>query len=133
VSGLAARIRERPLPALRGWFAGMFAEGEIEEPPLVAMAQHLLDGAPPDPEGAARSLEGLAAADLRSAVPSITVPTLFLHGERDPVAPAAAARWLAGCIPGARLIVMPEAGHAPQLSRPREAVDAVRTLLAELE
>jgi len=129
---LATRLRERPTPALRRWFGGMFAEGEIEEPPMVAMAQHMLDGAPPDPEGAARSLEGWAGADLRASLAAVAVPTLLVHGERDPVVPAAAATWAAGQIPGARLTLLPGAGHAPQLSRPREVVDAVRPFLRAL-
>jgi pimeloyl-ACP methyl ester carboxylesterase len=48
---------------------------------------------------------------------AIGTPTLVIHGELDgPV--IAGSRWLAGAIPGAKLEVVPEAGHSPQLERP---------------
>ena len=48
---------------------------------------------------------------------AIRTPTLVIHGELDAVV-AAGSRWLAEAIPGARLEVVPEAGHSPQLERP---------------
>ncbi|WP_133365698.1 alpha/beta fold hydrolase [Qipengyuania sediminis] len=43
----------------------------------------------------------------------ITVPTLILWGAEDQLIPAAAARWFAGAIPGARAIIYPGIGHLP--------------------
>ncbi len=41
----------------------------------------------------------------------ITVPTLVLHGKRDPLLRVAAARDIADAIPGARLRTLPGVGH----------------------
>ncbi|AEV84500.1 hydrolase [Actinoplanes sp. SE50] len=41
----------------------------------------------------------------------ITAPTLVLHGERDPIVRVGAARAIAAAVPGARLRIIPGAGH----------------------
>ena len=48
---------------------------------------------------------------------AIRTPTLVIHGELDAML-IPGSRWLAEAIPGARLEVVPEAGHSPQLERP---------------
>jgi pimeloyl-ACP methyl ester carboxylesterase len=48
---------------------------------------------------------------------AIRTPTLVIHGELDALL-IPGSRWLAEAIPGARLEVVPEAGHSPQLERP---------------
>ena len=54
----------------------------------------------------------------------IRVPTLVLWGESDKMLPPAEARRLAAKIAGARLVILPDAGHLPQRERPAEfAVD----------
>jgi pimeloyl-ACP methyl ester carboxylesterase len=56
----------------------------------------------------------------------LSVPTLMIWGDRDPVVPLEAARAVAAEVPHARLEVVP-AGHAPQLGQP----DRVAALLEE--
>ncbi len=73
---------------------------------------------PPDPGAALAGLEILAATDLRPTLAAVDLPTLVVHGERDPVCPSGAGRALAEAIPGARLSLLAGAGHAPFLSRP---------------
>ncbi len=62
--------------------------------------------------------------DLRAEAARIAVPTLVVVGERDRAKPPAEARRLAAAIPGARLEVIPHAGHLSTIEEP-EAVDAV--------
>jgi len=64
----------------------------------------------------------LGGDDLRR----LTVPTLMVWGDRDPVVPLVHARAAAAEIPHARLEVL-SAGHVPQLGHP----DRVAELLAE--
>jgi pimeloyl-ACP methyl ester carboxylesterase len=64
----------------------------------------------------------LSAEDLRR----LTVPTLMIWGERDPVVPLVQARVVAAQIPHARLEALP-AGHVPQLGNP----DRVAALLGD--
>ncbi len=49
----------------------------------------------------------------------LSVPTLMIWGDRDPVVPIEAARAAAHLIPDARLEVLP-AGHVPQLGHPEQ-------------
>ena len=53
-------------------------------------------------------------------------PTLVLHGDADPIVPAANGRILASRIPGARLVTVPGGGHLFLLTRP-EAMAALIT------
>ena len=49
--------------------------------------------------------------DIRHVLPLVRVPTLVLHGIEDGLVPLEAARYLAGQIPGARLVELPGVGH----------------------
>ncbi len=55
--------------------------------------------------------------------------TLVLHGEQD-LFPLEGAREWAASIPGARLLTIPGAGHAPHLERPDLFFPAVDAFLA---
>lgn len=50
----------------------------------------------------------------------IGVPMTVVHGLRDRLVPVAASRVLHEANPGSRLILIPWAGHCPQLDAPRE-------------
>jgi pimeloyl-ACP methyl ester carboxylesterase len=63
---------------------------------------------------AAPMLEDYARADLRPELGRITAPTLILHGRHDVFCAPEAARFVAGAIPGARLIEFEDSGHSPQ-------------------
>jgi pimeloyl-ACP methyl ester carboxylesterase len=52
----------------------------------------------------------------------LSVPTLMIWGDRDPVVPIEAARAAAQLIPDARLEVLP-AGHVPQLGHPEQVAE----------
>jgi 3-oxoadipate enol-lactonase len=73
----------------------------------------------------------LWGVDMRGAAGSVTVPTLVLVGEHDSVAPPNLSRELAGLINGARLMVIPDAGHLPNEENPVAFNEAVRTFLEE--
>jgi pimeloyl-ACP methyl ester carboxylesterase len=69
---------------------------------------------------AARPIDGRAfraqldasnAHDVWDLLPSITAPTLVMHGSDDAVMPLANARLLAERIPGATMVVFDGAGH----------------------
>jgi DNA-binding CsgD family transcriptional regulator len=62
----------------------------------------------------ARELFQLCAAiDLRPALADVTVPTLLLHREDDPWLSVEHSHYVAGRIPGARLVVLPGVDHWP--------------------
>jgi len=64
------------------------------------------------PAGVTRQMLAIAGATDRSALlQSISVPTLVIHGARDPLVPLACGEDLASQVPGARLEVIEGMGH----------------------
>jgi len=61
--------------------------------------------------------------DSRPLLPTIRCPTLVLVGAQDAATPPALSEEMAGAIPGARLVVVPECGHLSTMEQP-EAVTA---------
>ena len=102
VSGLAALVQ-----ATTGrWFTPAFIERHPAEVEPVAT---MFTGT--DPEGYAGCAEAIAAMDQRPAVPSITAPTLVIHGTADPLFPLGHGEALAREIPGAELLPLTGVGH----------------------
>ncbi|RYG66711.1 alpha/beta fold hydrolase [bacterium] len=74
-------------------------------------------------EGFARQTEAvIGRIDSRPSLANIAIPTLVLVGDRDPLTPPERSEEIAAAIPGARLVVVPECGHASTLEQP-EAVN----------
>lgn len=60
---------------------------------------------------------------------AIDVPVLILHGKEDQLIPLAEAEAMAAAIPRAKLVIVPGAGHLPNLEQPEIFNDAVRDFL----
>jgi 3-oxoadipate enol-lactonase len=85
------------------------------------------------PRGIAGALQGMAIRrDRRGDLKQIRVPTLVLVGEDDVISPPAEARELAASIPGARLEIIPAAGHLAPYENPVAANDAIVRFLHHL-
>lgn len=68
---------------------------------------------------------------MLDALPSIAVPTLVIVGEKDEdFVPG--SKYMAEKIPGARLVEIPGAGHAPNLSDPDLFDQCLRTFLDDI-
>jgi pimeloyl-ACP methyl ester carboxylesterase len=70
--------------------------------------------------------------DVMTRLHGVEIPTLVLGGRDDRVTPPKYAAFLAGAIPGARLVEIEAAGHFPQLEQPAAVNAAVRAFLAAL-
>jgi len=69
--------------------------------------------------------------DLPALVATLSCPLLILVGEQDTdLIPAAHA--MANAIAGSELIVIPDAGHSPQVEQPAAWIAAVTTFLASI-
>ncbi len=66
-------------------------------------------------------------------LPRIKVPTLILHGDHDRILPIANGRRVAERIPGAKLVVIPGAGHMLMSDQPELSLRAVMDFMAGLE
>jgi pimeloyl-ACP methyl ester carboxylesterase len=110
-------------------FSPVFREERPEkvEPIRTAMAQAT-------PRGIAGALRGMAnRPDRRGDLAKIAVPTMVLVGEADVITPPAVARSLAEAIPGARLEVIPAAGHMAPYENPSVANAVILRFLESLE
>ena len=73
----------------------------------------------------------LLAHDKRLSLATLgQVPTIVITGDQDKLIPADQAAWLAGAIPGARLIRVPEAGHMVILESPEIVTEEIADLTA---
>ena len=70
-------------------------------------------------EGLASGTRGMAVRpDRRPSLPSITVPTLVIHGTADQYIPASEGLAMHQSIPGSRYVEIPEAGHLSDVDSP---------------
>jgi pimeloyl-ACP methyl ester carboxylesterase len=82
------------------------------------------------PAGYRAAAIALGQTDVSSLLSRINVPTLVIHGAQDRVVPVETGRMLANSIAGARLVVIPEAGHVANQEQPELFNAAVRQFLA---
>jgi pimeloyl-ACP methyl ester carboxylesterase len=75
----------------------------------------------------------LLASDLRDGLgPLARVPVTVVAGERDHLIPARLGAELAAAIPGAQLVMLPDAGHVPMLEHPDVISDVIASLVDEV-
>lgn len=90
-----------------------------------------------DPAGVVRQLAAiLCSPDRRPGLAALTVPTLVIHGDADPLVQPEGGRATADAIPGARLVTYPGMGHdLPEPLWPElvgEIAEHARTATAEV-
>ena len=78
------------------------------------------------PRSMQTALRVMAAADQRDLLPRIAAPTLLIWGELDARSPLSVARQFEQAIDGAKLVVLPGAGHMSNLEQPEQFNAAVR-------
>jgi len=104
---LAADASEQLQERVRGWVADQTAEA------------------------IAAAAEGLAErADSTPDLPGIDVPTLVITGDGDRLIPPEISSPMADGIPGARLEILPGAGHLTNVEAPDRFTHLLRTHLA---
>ena len=106
----AAAVADRMVPRLLG-AAAQRRTG------LVECVRRMVEGA--SPEAIVDALECLMTRpDSVPTLATITCPTLVVVGDEDEITPPASARSLSAAIAGARLAVIPGAGHLCSLEQP---------------
>jgi 3-oxoadipate enol-lactonase len=86
------------------WFTPEF---RAASPAVVEATRQMLLGTPP--EGYAASCASIRDMDATAAISGIRVPTLIVHGTRDPVTAQDDGQKMAAAIPGAQLVNLPVA------------------------
>lgn len=79
------------------------------------------------PEGYASCCEALAKADVREQLKNITIPTLVVAGQKDPVTTVADAQYLVNQIPNSQLIEI-NASHISNIECPENFSHALNTI-----
>ena len=67
----------------------------------------------------------IATEGVKDRIGAIRVPTLVVWGGDDELVPLEQGRAYAEGIPGAKLILVPECGHAPSVEKPKQFLAAV--------
>ena len=120
----AAAYTDEMLPRL-------LAPDSLANAKIVGAARRMMAEQPM--EGIIGALGGLRdRADSRATLSTITVPALVVVGEADVITPPADGQAMAAMIPGARLAVIPKAGHLSPLENPRAFNAVVRAFLRSL-
>jgi pimeloyl-ACP methyl ester carboxylesterase len=76
-----------------------------------------------------RIYELLSKTDVRHVLPTITVPTLVLHRDNDPIVPLDNSRYLAEHIPGAKFVELAGEDHLPFLGDMDSVADEIEEFL----
>ena len=84
----------------------------------------------PTAQGYMGQLQGIFGWEAYSRIVQITAPTLVIHGETDRLVPAANSRLIAEKIPGAKLVLIPNASHIFETDQPDVAHHAILEFLA---
>lgn len=118
--------------AARRRFVALMHQGDPQARALSRqMSAQVLSAPQPASTALLAGLDWLANNDLSPLLAQIQQPAWLLHGEHDPLMPIAAARWLAGQLPNARLQVFANCAHAPFLSAPDAFIAALAAIFQE--
>jgi pimeloyl-ACP methyl ester carboxylesterase len=93
----------------------LFGFGSNPSPSQVAFIDQTLAGI--DFEVWAKVFPSLVDFDLSESLEAVDVPALIVVGDKDRLTPPAAARYMAEKIPGARLLILEDAGHCAFLEK----------------
>ncbi|MCB1887032.1 MAG: alpha/beta fold hydrolase [Rhodocyclaceae bacterium] len=106
--------------ALMKRFTALQAVGDDRRRAVTTALRSCLPALPPDPAPMGIGLRLLRDSDLGPRLAAIACPVRLLHGSGDALMPASGATALADALPDARLTLLEDCGHAPQLSRPAD-------------
>jgi 3-oxoadipate enol-lactonase len=109
------------------WFTPGFL---ARRPDVVAWSKALLLATPPEGYGA--TCEALAAMDLRDDLPRIAASTLVIAAGEDQATPPELSREIARRIPGAEVVVIPDAAHLANVEQPEAVTNNILNHLLEV-
>jgi pimeloyl-ACP methyl ester carboxylesterase len=85
------------------------------------------------PEAVSAALRGMAVReDCRDVLHRFGGKALVLVGERDVVTPLERAQQMADLVPGSDLVVIPAAGHLPNVEAPQQVNNALSRFMAKV-
>lgn len=126
---LLALAREQGMRSMgRQWARGMVHPAHLDAPVFEAILAMIERKAPEVFEAQIRAL--LARPDGRPVLQSLRCPTTFMCGRQDAWSPLARHQEMHALVPGARLVVIEDAGHMCTMEQPGAVNAALRHWLA---
>ncbi|WP_098893612.1 alpha/beta fold hydrolase [Streptomyces sp. or3] len=130
--GSQAELVEKGRRATADLFAGLikrYSFGSRDVDPAVArFAERLIESTPIDV--VAEFYPAFTEHDKSGALPAFRdVPVLILAGDKDLVTPSSHSEAIADVLPGAELVIVPDAGHLVMLEHPETVTDRLADLL----
>jgi pimeloyl-ACP methyl ester carboxylesterase len=98
-----------------------FAERCVPEPDsehIKRWAVNILSRATPEVADRIFTMQPLEAVDWAKRLPQLTLPTLLVHGEKEPFNSLESMQYLQSLLPNSKLVVMEGSGHIPMMARP---------------
>ncbi len=115
-----------------GWASNM-APAIMGAPDQPALALELKNSfCRTDPEIAKQFARVTFLTDLRAELPPLTTPTLIVQCDDDLIAPVSVGQYMQRVMPRAKLAIVKNVGHCPQLSAPSDCSREIDIFLAEL-
>jgi pimeloyl-[acyl-carrier protein] methyl ester esterase len=128
LEAFAQGLRTEPAKTIRAFVNLNALGGPQARDRMRELAALLAERATPDADSLAAGLALLHETDLRAEVATIDRPAVVIHGGRDALAPLGAGRWLAGALPFARFVEIPEGAHLPFVSHTETVAQALEAL-----
>ncbi len=131
-------IRRRKEPLLRGLLPADIAEPvarslvspKAEEAVVAKLAASM---AALHRDSYLKSIEALIETDFRAQLGAIDIPCLVVSGSDDPLTTKEMGQEVSDLIKGAQFVVIPDAGHLPNLEQPAAFNDAVLGFLRSVD
>ncbi len=117
-----ADLTRDPRATLDRFLALEVSGGDEARSVLRLLRARLAEKPTADPAALDIGLDLLNDTDLRGRLPQLSMPSLWLYGQRDALVPRRSSQALAELLPRARIEVIKGAVHAPFLSHPVEAM-----------
>ncbi|HEY9371365.1 alpha/beta hydrolase [Streptomyces sp.] len=133
--GSQTELVERGRRATADLFAGLikkysFSSRDVD-PAVARFAERMIESTPIDV--VAEFYPAFAEHDKAAALPVFAeVPALALAGDNDLVTPCTHTEAIAGLLPDAELVIVPDAGHLVMLEHPEAVTDRLADLLARV-
>lgn len=133
---MAATIREQGIEPFRAGLADILLGSDFHNDPNsdAVIGDWMTRLARLDRNGLADAINGVVKREpITWELKRITTPTLVVAGGDDRAIPAAQGRAIADAIQGAQFTVIPGAGHACTLDKPKESTEVLEAFLEELD
>ncbi|RST13314.1 alpha/beta hydrolase [Streptomyces sp. WAC05374] len=133
--GSQAELVERGRRATADLFAGLikrysFSSRDVD-PAVARFAERMIEGTPIDV--VAEFYPAFTEHDKAEALSIFAeVPVLALAGDQDLVTPSSHTEAIAGLLPDAELVIVPDAGHLVMLEHPEAVTDRLADLLVRV-